>query len=384
MSRRSIRNLQLCRLLCLAFLCALLTGPTGAGHAEGFSGSFASAVLMDAETGEILLESNSHRTHQPASIVKMMVALIVMEKIEEGRIHLEDEIKVSRKASQMGGSQVYLKEGEVFTLEQLMKAMMVHSGNDAAVSVAEHVAGSAEAFVDLMNMKARELGLAESVFRSVHGLPPGKGQEPDLTSAYDLARLARAAIRYPKLIEWCSIVTEPFRGGAFTLHNTNKLLTRYRGVDGIKTGYTKASGYSIAATATRDSSRMIAVVMGAPTDQARSVEVTRLLTIGFNMFKHVPLARAGQALTKKLPVRNGKKEEIDLRYSADLSVSVRAERVPEVVLVEELSAAVEAPVQEGKPVGKASAKLGDQVLLSVDIVTAETVERASLFERFFR
>ena len=372
------------RFLCVAFLCALLTGSADLGRAGDFSGSFASAVLMDAETGEILLESRSHAQHPPASIVKMMVALIVMEKLEEGSLHLEDEIKTSRRASKMGGSQVYLKEGEVFTLEQLMKAMMVHSGNDASTAIAEHVAGSTEAFVDLMNMKARRMGLAESQFRSVHGLPPGKGQEPDLTSAHDLAVLARAVVQYPKLLEWCSIVNEPFRGGAFTLHNTNKLLTRYKGVDGIKTGYTKESGYGMAATATQNSTRMIAVVLGAPTDQARSVEVTRLFTIGFNMFKQVQLASAGQSLARKLPIRNGKKEEIDLRYAADLRVSVRVERVPEVFLVEDLSTTVEAPVREGTPVGKANAKLGDQVLMSVDIVSAETVEEASLIEKLLR
>ena len=373
-----------CRLLCVTCLFALLTGPAGPVHAGDFSGSFASAVLMDAETGEVLLESNSRVQHEPASIVKMMVAFIVMEKLDEGSLHLEDEITVSRRASKMGGSQVYLKQGEVFTLEQLMKAMMIHSGNDAATAIAEYVAGSAEAFVDLMNMKARELGLTQTEFHSVHGLPPEKGQQPDLTSAHDLAVLARAVVRYPKLLEWCSIVSEPFRRGAFTLHNTNKLLTRYRGVDGIKTGYTKESGYSVVATATRDSTRMIAVVMGAPTDQARVVEATRLLTIGFNMFKQVQLAQAGQSLSRKLPVRNGKKEEIDLRYASDLRVSVRTERVPEVVLVEDLSADVEAPVHEGETVGKATARLGDQVLMSVDIVSAETVEKASLIDRFFR
>lgn len=373
-----------CPLLCVALLCALLTGSADVGRAEGFSGSFASAVLMDAETGEILLESNSHKQHQPASIVKMMVALIVMEKLGEGSLHLEDEIKTSRWASKMGGSQVYLKEGEVFTLEQLMKAMMVHSGNDASTAIAEHVAGSAEAFVDLMNMKARELGLTQTMFHSVHGLPPGKGQHPDLTSAHDLALLARVVVRYPKLLEWCSIVSEPFRGESFILQNTNKLLTRYRGVDGIKTGYTRESKYSIAATATRDSTRMIAVVMGAPTQQVRTAETTRLLTIGFNMFKQVQLAQAAQPLARKLPVRDGKKEEIGLRYAADLRVSVRVERVPELVLVEDLSADVEAPVREGETVGKASVKLGDQVLKSVDILSAETVERASLIERLLR
>jgi D-alanyl-D-alanine carboxypeptidase (penicillin-binding protein 5/6) len=371
-------------MLCGCFLLLLLAGAPHAGHAEEYSGSFVSAALMDAETGDFLLECNGHAQHPPASIVKMMVALIVMERVRDGALHLEEEVAVSRRASQMGGSQVYLKQGEVFTLEQLMKAMMIHSGNDAAVAVAEHVAGSAEAFVDLMNTKAGEMGLKESVFRSVHGLPPGKGQEPDLTSAHDLAVIARAVVRHPKLLEWCSTVSEPFRGGTFCLHNTNKLLTRYKGVDGIKTGYTRASRFSIAATATRDSKRMIAVVLGAPTEQARSIETTRLLTTGFNRFKQVQLARAGQELSKKVPIRNGKKGEIGLRYAGDLRLTVRAENAQDVVLTETLPEDVEAPVLEGATVGRAIATLGDQVLGSVDIVAAETVEEASLMERLFR
>jgi D-alanyl-D-alanine carboxypeptidase (penicillin-binding protein 5/6) len=373
-----------CLVLAGSFLLVLFAGVLRIGQAEEYKGSFVSAALMEAETGEFLLESNSRAQHPPASLVKMMVALIVMEKVGQGALHLEEEVTVSRRASQMGGSQVYLKQGEVFTLEQLMKAMMIHSGNDAAVALAEHVAGSAEAFVDLMNLKAGEMGLTDSVFRSVHGLPPGKGQEPDLSSARDLAVIARAVVRLPKLLEWCSTVSEPFRGGAFLLRNTNKLLTSGNGVDGIKTGYTRGSMFSIAATATRDSIRMIAVVLGAPTDRARSIETTRLLTIGFNRFKEVQVARAGQTLAKKLPIRNGKKEEIDLRYAGDLCLKVKAENARDVVLAEDLPQDMKAPVAEGQTVGRASAKLGDRVLGSVDIVAAEPVEEASFMERLFR
>lgn len=371
-------------MLGLAFLFALIVGSVEAEGAEDFSGAFVSAVLMNASSGEVLIECNSHAQHEPASMVKMMVALIVMEKHKAGSLRFEDEVTVSRKASKMGGSQVYLKEGEVFTVEQLMKAMMIHSGNDAAAAISEYVAGSTESFVDLMNLRARDLGMNETVFCSVHGLPPGKGQQGDLSSAHDLAVLARALVEYPQVLAWCSIVSEPFRGGSFILQNTNKLLTRYRGMDGIKTGYTKASGYGITATAVRDSMRMIAVVMGAPTEQARSVETTRLLTIGFNMFREVQLTGAGQLLSKKLAVRDGKRAEISLRYASDLRVSVRSERVSEVALVEDLPESVEAPIREGDPVGKMAAKLGDQVLMSVDIVAAETVEKASLIERLFR
>ena len=316
-------------------------------------------------------------------MVKMMVALIVMEKVREGSLHLEDSITISGRASKIGGSQVYLKQGEVFTLEELMRALMIHSANDASAAIAETVAGSVEAFVDLMNLKAQELGMKDTVFRSVHGLPPGKGQEKDLTSAYDMAVLGRALCQDPKVLQWTSAVEEPFRGGEFTLHNTNKILTRYKGMDGIKTGYIRESGFCITATAVRDNTRMIAVVMGAPTDKVRTVETTRLLTLGFNTYKTLTLATAGQPLKQRLKVKSGKAPDIGLKYASDLRVSVNANKASEVVFTEELPEKIDAPVQAGAVVGKATAKLGDQVLGQVDVLTTETNEKASFWERIF-
>ena len=361
----------------------LLLAPPQAGAAESFKTSVPAAVLMDAATGEILYEQDIHTQYTPASMVKMMVALIVMEKVREGSLRLEDSITISGRAAKIGGSQVYLKQGEVFTLEELMKALMIHSANDASTAIAETVAGSVEAFVDLMNLKAQEMGMKDTVFRSVHGLPPGKGQEKDLTSAHDMAVLGRVLSQNPKILQWASTVEEPFRGGQFTLHNTNKLLTRYKGMDGIKTGYIRESGFCITATALRDSTRMIAVVMGAPTDAVRTVETTRLLTLGFNTYKTLTLATAGQPLKQRLKVKSGKTPDIGLKYASDLRVSVNVNKASEVVFTEELPEKIDAPVQEGAVVGKATAKLGDRILGQVDVVSAETNLKASLWERIF-
>ena len=361
----------------------LLLAPPQADGSETFTTSVPAAVLMDAATGEILYEQDIHTQYPPASMVKMMVALIVMEKVREGSLRLEDSITISGRAAKIGGSQVYLKQGEVFTLEELMKALMIHSANDASTAIAETVAGSVEAFVDLMNLKAQEIGMKDTVFHSVHGLPPGKGQEKDLSSAHDMALLGRVLSRNPKILQWASTVEEPFRGGQFTLHNTNKLLTRYKGMDGIKTGYIRESGFCITATAMRDTTRMIAVVMGAPTDAVRTVETTRLLTLGFNTYKTLTLATAGQPLKQRLKVKSGKTPDIGLKYASDLRVSVNVNKASEVVFTEELPEKIDAPVQEGAIVGKATAKLGDRILGQVDVVSAETNLKASLWERIF-
>jgi len=366
------------------FLCSLFFSAVQGYGADAFSTKAPAAVLMDAASGEVLFEANSHARLPPASMVKMMVGLIVMEKLKDGSLHLDEEVAVSAKAAKMGGSQVYLKQGEVFTVEQMMKAIMIHSANDASAAVAEHIAGSTESFVDLMNLRAKELGMQDTEFHSVHGLPPGRGQQMDLTSAHDMALLGRALVEYPKVLEWTSTVEEPFRDGKFLLHNTNRLLTRYKGMDGIKTGYIRQSGFCITATAARDSTRMIAVVMGTPNNATRAAETTRLLTLGFSSYKSVKLAGKGQAAKERLPVKGGKAKDLGLRYAADLSVSVKTGKTSEVVVKEELPASVPAPVYEGDAVGKAVALLGDQVLKSVDLVAAETVEKGSFFDRLFR
>ena len=191
-------------------------------------------IVVEAQTGQELEGENVHQPLPPASITKLMLAAIVLDKLESGQIKLDDKITVSQDASGMGGSQVYLKPGEVFTLEEMMKAVMVASANDAAYAVAEFVGGSREAFVDLMNEKAKALNMADSRFSSMHGLPPSDGLEPDLSSCHDLALLARELVNHPKILEWTSLKTEPFREGTLVMRNHNHLMDRFSGMDGLK------------------------------------------------------------------------------------------------------------------------------------------------------
>ena len=342
---------------------------------------FISAVLMEYATGEILFESNLHMSLPPASMTKMMTGLIAMEEIEAGNMDLQRPVKVSARASRVGGSQVYLKHGEVFTVEELMAALMIHSANDVAVSIAEAVAGSTEAFVDLMNMRASELGMTDTHFHSVHGLPPGSGQGMDATSAYDMAILARHLIRYPEILEWTATPTAPFRGGLFTLYNTNKLIGNYQGLDGLKTGYIKESGYCVTATAKRGERRMISVVMGAPDERGRQTETTRLLTMGFHMYRTLTLTEANQAIEEGLSVEDGKVDRIAIAYAEPLAVNVRKDRASEVELVNDLPEEIEAPVEAGAVVGKGIARLDGQTLAETRIIALESVEEASFWEK---
>ena len=272
-------------LLCFLFAAGGADARRTAGrHQAGAEKAEAEAakayVVMDPVSGRVLEEQNMHERRPPASMTKLMVAYIVLDKIEKGEIHLTDKVPVSREASKIGGSQVYLKEGEVFTLEDMMRAIMIASGNDAAYAVAEFIGGTSRGFVGLMNEQAKALGMADTEFNSVHGLPPSKDQKEDLTSCYDMAVLARAILKYPKIIEWASTKTGEFRNGTFILNNHNKLLSRMAEVDGLKTGFYRSTGYNVTATAHKGDLRFIVVVMGSPTARARdNLALEKLKTV---------------------------------------------------------------------------------------------------------
>jgi D-alanyl-D-alanine carboxypeptidase (penicillin-binding protein 5/6) len=312
MKKMELLNTRVCTLL---IAIGLLTGTLAVVRAAAqpahdpdaaaaMEGQFASAIVIDADTGEVLLAKEPHGRRQPASMLKMMTELIVLERVAEGDISLAEQVTVSAHASKMGGSQVYLKHNETFPVVELLKALAIHSANDAAASLAEHVAGSVEAFIDLMNSRARELGMRDTEFHSVHGLPPGRGQKPDMTSVYDMALLGRELIGHPLALEWSAQQTAPFRDGAFTLYNPNKLVGKYRGLDGLKTGYHNQSGYCVTATAIQKGKRLISVVMGSPTDAARATETTRLLSYGFTEKMQAPI-EAGQEVGKGVAVLDG-------------------------------------------------------------------------------
>lgn len=243
------------------------------------------AIVEDAATGRVLFEAQADAKGYPASVLKLMDLLIILEKIEQGQLSLKDPVPVSAKAAKTGGSQVWLAEKETFTLDDMLYALMVKSANDAAVALAEKVAGSTDAFVELMNRKAKELGMTSTVFHSVHGLPPARGQEHDVTTARDLAILCRALLKHPDTLRYTSTRQREFRPNAgkktVTMRAHNHLLARVDGCDGLKTGYIAQAGFSIAVTAARNGQRVIVVVLDSIDLKTRDSHAAELVAKGF-------------------------------------------------------------------------------------------------------
>ncbi len=283
MGNYALRVMKFKLMLCMMGLAAV----PGAFAADGIS-----ALCVEAETGKVLFEANADVVRPPASMVKMMQFLLVSEGIRRGDWALDTPVKASRRARGMGGTQVFLDSGEVWELGRLMQAVAVASANDAAMAVAEGLWGSAEAYLRRSNERARELGMAHSVFHSVHGLPPGKGQEPDRTTARDMAVLARKCVEDPQILAWTRQKSVIFRPGEKPYYNTNKLLRRVDDCDGLKTGYIRAAGFCVTATAQRCGKRLVAVVMGHTSADGRFTLARKLLDDAFASFDAAPAAPA--------------------------------------------------------------------------------------------
>ena len=276
-------------LACVIAIVMVGTACCMAGHAEEASAvdlqmaeDCKSAILMEASTGTVLFERNADEALPPASVTKVMTLLLVMEAIEDGRLRYEDTITASAHACSMGGSQIYLKEGEQMSAEDMIKSVVIASANDAAVALAEHLAGSEAAFVDQMNQRAVELGMENTHFENTNGLDDTA--ENHVTSARDIALMSRALIRHKKITEYSSIWMDTIRNGAFGLTNTNRLVRFYKGATGLKTGSTSKAGFCISATAERDGMTLICVIMASPTRDARNAAATALLDYGFSNF----------------------------------------------------------------------------------------------------
>jgi D-alanyl-D-alanine carboxypeptidase (penicillin-binding protein 5/6) len=246
---------------------------SGAKSTASKTGNYQAYLVLNATSGKILEEANARLRWPPASLTKLMLTDIVMEKIYRADLKLSDRVTVSRKAAAIGGSQVYLKEGEVFSLEELMRATLIESANDAAYAIGEFVAGGKEEFIHLMNAKARALRMKDTEFHSVHGLPPSRGQLEDLTTCQDLAILAQELLKYPVLLQWTSVRRTRFRNGTFMMTNGNRLLSKMPEIDGLKTGYYRRAGYNIVATAKNGDLRLVVIVLGSPTAGMRDAFV---------------------------------------------------------------------------------------------------------------
>ncbi|MBI3300804.1 MAG: D-alanyl-D-alanine carboxypeptidase, partial [Deltaproteobacteria bacterium] len=326
--------------------------PTKKGARDEKPVPYRSAILMEAETGRVLFEKDAHTPSPPASMVKMMTALIVMERVRDGSLKLSDTVTASRWAAKMGGSQIYLKEGETFTVEDLLKAMMIHSANDATAALAEHVAGSTDAFVDLMNDRAEQLGLKETHYYSVHGLPPAPGQKDDEMSPYDLALLGRELMKFPEVVKWAGTIQEPFRDGQFTLTNPNHLLRQFPGADGIKTGFHNKAGFCVTGTAKRGDLRLIVVVMGSTLKRACFTSAAQLLNQGFANYRMLVPVRQGGAVGRDAPVKGGVAERVPLVATTDVHVLVKKGEEKKVQVEINVPDRVPAPVKAGQVVGE--------------------------------
>ena len=328
------------------------------------------ALLMEKTTGQILYAQNEHDALPPASVTKIMTVLLTMEAIDSGRIALDDMVTVSAYAAGMGGSQVFLAEGEQMSVDDLLKAVCVSSGNDAAVALAEHVAGVTELFVEQMNNRARELGMKDTHFVNCTGLTA----EGHVTSAHDIALMSRELLlHHPEVRNYTTIWMDTLRSGTFGLSNTNKLIRFYDGATGLKTGFTQEAGYCISATAERDGMELIAVIMKGNTSDSRNADAKTLLNYGFSTYALVDVQP--EEPLPALPVTLGAAGTVALTLPEEgRTVLLEKSRSGGLTQTVELPEAVPAPLQAGDTVGTLTVSREGETLLTVPIVAAETVE----------
>lgn len=342
------------------------------------------ALLMETNSGKIIWEENSKKKLYPASLTKIMTLLLALEKLAQGQISLGDQVCISARASSMGGSEIFLSEGDVVSLENLLIGMAVGSANDAAVAVAEHISGSVEGFVELMNEKAKSLGLQQTHFCNPHGL-----HNPDHYScAYDVMLMSLALLEYPRIHQWATIwMDEHFlkgriRSGEVFLSNTNRMIIDYPGCDGLKTGFTREAGNGISATAQRGKSRFLAVVMGSPTEKERYDAARMLLDYGFSNYKSVPVVKK-EAVVTVLPVEKGSPPELEVIAAENLSLLLPRD-ADESYTKEVQIFPLELPLKQYQKVGELTVRYGENEQTTVDLLVHEEVQRAPVGAMFLR
>ncbi len=337
-----------------------------------------SAVLMEASTGTILYEQNPTEAMPPASVTKIMTLLLVMEAIEAGTLKWDDRITASAHAASMGGSQIFLKEGEQMTAEDMIKSVVIASANDAAVALAEHVAGSEAAFVKRMNQRATELGMKDTKFENTNGLDDTA--QNHVTSAKDIAIMSRALIAHPKILEYSSIWMDTIRNGAFGLTNTNRLVRFYRGCNGLKTGSTQKAGFCISVTAERDGMTLICVIMGSASRDERNAAATQLLDWGFANYG---MYTSGEGNPPPVRVTGGIKDQVAVSYPAFSCVLPKGDIAAvesKINLPEQLAA----PIRMGESVGSVVYELKGKKIGEMPIAADEDVAKIDFGQLWIR
>ncbi|GAF66726.1 D-alanyl-D-alanine carboxypeptidase [Bacillus sp. TS-2] len=343
----------------------------------------ASAIVIERDTGKVLFEKNSHEQLPPASMTKIMTMLLIMERIDNGALSYDEKVRTSENAASMGGSQVFLEPGEEMTVTEMLKAIAVASGNDASVAMAEHIAGTEEEFVSLMNDKAKELGLKNTNFINSNGLPA----ENHYTTAHDLAVISKELLKYEDITKFTSIYEDYLRKGTdkeFWLVNTNKLVKFYDGVDGLKTGFTKEAMYCLTATAEKNGMRVISIVMGAPTPKERNSQITEMLDYSFSQYMTHPMYEKDQ-LMGEIEVIKGDKKVVSVLTSESISLlTKKGESVDEVVERIQWNDELRAPIQKGEQVATLILEQDGKILSESPLVAADDVESASWWQLFKR
>lgn len=347
-------------------------------HAAGeISINSPAGLLMDSHTGKVLFKKNPHEIRVCASITKVMTLILVMEAIDSGKISFTDKVTASEHAASMGGSHIWLAAGEVMTVEELVKAVVVASANDGAVALAEYVSGSEEAFVKQMNEKAQSLGMKDTVFKNCNGLD----EDGHVTCAYDVALMSKELMKHKEIFNYTSIWMEYLRDGKTQLVSTNKLLKGYNGITGLKTGTTSKAGSCISATAKRDNLHLISVVLGSPNGKQRFREAAELLNFGFaNYAMAQPVINDG--ILEPIKVVGGLKDSVEI--NADISGSILVSKGSEKNITSsvEMLAQVEAPIYKGQVLGRLIYKLNDEIVAEYDITAVNDVEKITFGSAF--
>ncbi|WP_101698018.1 D-alanyl-D-alanine carboxypeptidase family protein [Clostridium minihomine] len=359
----------------LTAVCLLASVAIPAGAISNEEIKAPAAVLVEAQTGKVLYEKNPHEQRPAASITKVMTLLLVMEAIDSGKIALTDTVSASAHAASMGGSDIWLQQGETMSVKDLIKATVIMSANDAAVALAEHVAGTEDDFLRMMNEKAKELGMNDTTFKNCNGLD----EDGHLTSAYDVALMSAALLRHEEITEYTLTWIDHVRDGKTQLVNTNKLIRSYKGITGLKTGTTSKAGSCISASAKRGEVSLIAVILGSSTTDDRFASAAKLLDYGFANWS---MAAPETPILELVPVKNGMKSSVEPETLANPSILVPKGKESEVASQVVLSESLEAPVEKGQVIGKITYKLGEETLLESNIQAKEAVEKITFFSVF--
>ncbi len=337
------------------------------------------AVLMEPISGEILYQKNSDQVLPPASVTKLMVMLLTLEALEKGQLKLTEVIGASPEACKMGGSQIWIEPGEEFTVAELLKAVSIVSANDASYVLAEHLAGSEENFIAMMNKRAKELGLKNTTYVNTTGLEPDGGGSGNMTSAADMAKLAREVVRHPQIFKWTGIWIDSLRGGKSFLRNTNNLVRFYKGCDGLKTGFTGPAGFCLVATAQRQGVRLIAVAMKAPDSKVRAQDITKLFNYGFSKFKSYHIYKKGEQLGVAKVFR-GVSREVVAVIPEELTAVLPIEQQGPIVKTVKIDPQVNAPIKSGQKIGEVILSAGGKECGRMKLVAAADVPRASVWQ----